>query len=180
MAVDLALLILRVVIGAVLFGHGVQKVFGWFGGNGFTKTKGFMGSKLRLRPAGLWTFMAGASEAGGGLLFALGLLSPLGALGIIAAMLMATLLVHRQSFWSTKGGFEYPFVLAVAALVGAIAGPGAYSLDNLLGISLPEPLVLIGGLVLVLAGVGLALATREPASEAAKQQPKNNDRIQAA
>src|SRR5437762_829860 len=94
MSGDLALLVLRLVVGGLLLGHGAQKLFGWFGGYGFAGTKGFMGGALRLRPAGLWTALAGLSEFGGGIAFGLGFLNPLGALGIISAMVMAILLLH--------------------------------------------------------------------------------------
>ncbi|MBI4497289.1 MAG: DoxX family protein [Chloroflexi bacterium] len=164
MAIDLTLLVLRLVVGGLFIGHGAQKLFGWFGGYGFAGTRGFMGNALRLRPAGLWTALAGLSEFGGGLLFAVGLLSPLGPLGIIAAMLMAILLLHWGRLWVTENGMEYPLVALTAAAAVALSGPGAYSLDAALGIALPAPATFIAGLVAVLAGTLTALATRAPAT----------------
>ena len=125
MTYDVGVLILRLVVGGVMFGHGAQKLFGWFGGDGLAGTSGFFGSQLRLRPAKFWALLAALSEAGGGLLLALGLLNPLGSLGIIAAMLVASILVHGPRFWVADGGIEYPLVLIAAALAVAIAGPGA-------------------------------------------------------
>jgi len=171
MSYDIALLVLRVVIGAVMFGHGAQKLFGWFGGYGLAGTSGFFGGQLRLRPATFWTLMAGLSEAGGGLLLVLGLLGPLGSLGIIAAMLMAMILVHWPRFWNTDGGVEYHLVLIASALAVAIAGPGAYSLDAALGIALPAPATLLAGLALVVVGIVVALVTRAPATASAVPQP---------
>src|SRR3712207_1389402 len=150
---DVGVLILRLVVGGVMFGHGAQKLFGWFGGDGLAGTSGFFGSQLRLRPANVWALLAALSEAGGGLLLALGLLNPLGSLGIIAAMLVASILVHWPRFWDTDSGIEYPLVLIAAALAVAIAGPGAYSLDAALGIALPAPTSLLVGLALVVFGV---------------------------
>jgi putative oxidoreductase len=161
---DVALLILRVVVGAYLFAHGAQKLLGWFGGPGLAGTEGFMGNMLRLRPARLWTLAAALSEFGGGLLLVLGLLSPLGSLGIAAAMITATLTAHAGKGWfNTAGGWELPLTnLAVAAAVG-IAGPGAISLDHALKIALPEPAIGIAGAILVILGVATTLLTRAPA-----------------
>jgi putative oxidoreductase len=164
MSFDVAILVLRLVAGGLLFGHGTQKLFGWFGGHGLAGTSAFFGSRLRLRPARLWTALAGLSEAGGGLLLATGFLSPLGSLGIIAAMLMAIILVHWPRLWATEGGLEYPLVLLTVATAVAIAGPGAYSLDAVLGIALPAPSTFLVGLGLVLIGALVALATRTPAA----------------
>ena len=169
MSYDIGVLILRLVVGGVMFAHGAQKLFGWFGGYGLAGTSAFFGSQLRLRPATFWTLLAGLSEAGGGLLLALGLLDPLGSLGIIAAMLMAIILAHWGRFWNTDNGVEYHLVLIAAALAVAIGGPGAYSLDAALGVTLPAPASLLVGLALVLVGVAVALATRAPAPQEVHQ-----------
>ena len=169
MTYDVGVLVLRLVVGGVMFAHGAQKLFGWFGGYGLAGTSAFFGSQLRLRPATFWTLMAGLSEAGGGLLLALGLLDPLGSLGIIAAMLMAIILAHWGRFWNTENGVEYHLVLIAAALAVAIGGPGAYSLDAALGVALPAPASLLVGLALVLVGVAVALATRAPAPQEVHQ-----------
>jgi putative oxidoreductase len=164
MSYDLGLLLLRLVVGGLMFGHGAQKLFGWFGGHGLAATSTFFGSQLRLRPAGFWTLLAGLAEAGGGLLFALGLLSPLGSLGIVAAMLVALALVHWGHLWVIENGIEYDLVLIASALAVALTGPGAYSLDAALGIALPAVIALLVGLVLVTIGVGAVVVTRAPAA----------------
>ena len=162
MSTDIGLLILRLAIGGILMAHGAQKLFGWFGGYGFAGTRGFMGGMLRLRPAGFWTAMAIASELGGGLLFALGLLNPIGALGIIAAMASAIILAHWPHFWASNNGMEYPLVLLVSAITGALAGPGLYSLDAAMRVSLPTVPTLILGIAVVVAGLIVAVQTRTP------------------
>ncbi len=152
-ALNLGILILRLVLGLTFMGHGSQKLFGWFGGGGMAGTTAMM-EKMRLRAAGLWALVAALCEFIGGLLLALGFLNPLGSLGIIASMLVAISQVHwPRGFWNTQGGFEFPLINLAAALALALTGPGLYSLDGALGTSLPEPVVLLVGLVLVIIGV---------------------------
>ena len=169
MSYDFPVLLLRLATGALLFGHGTQTLFGWFGGPDFTATRATFAGHLRLRPATLWTVLAGLSEVGGVLLLATGFLSPLGSLAIIAAILISVLLVHWPRLWLADNGMEYPLVLMAVATAVATANPGAYSLDALLSIAFPAPTSFLIGLSLVLIGVLIALATRAPApAEAAR------------
>jgi putative oxidoreductase len=166
---DVGLLVLRVVVGLYLFGHGSQKLFGWLDGPGFAGTEGFM-RHLGFRPPRLWALNAGLAEAGGGLLLLLGLLDPLGSLAIAAAMLTAIATAHLGKGWFTMtGGPELPLTNLAAAAVVALAGPGRYALDSWLGIALPEPAVGVAGLVLVLLGVAAALLSRRRAPEQTQQ-----------
>ena len=130
---DTGLLILRLAVGLTLVGHGSQKLFGWFGGYGLAGTGAFL-EQLGFRPGPRAALMAGLTEAGGGALLALGLLTPLAATMVIAVMLVAIVSVHlSKGFFASNGGYEYPLLLAVAALTLAITGPGQISLDALLG-----------------------------------------------
>ncbi len=157
---DLGLLILRVVVGLYLAGHGSQKLFGWFEGPGLEKWTGAM-RMMRLWPAPFWALAAALSEFGGGLLTALGFLSPLGPLAIVASMLMANLVSHRgKGLWSAKGGRELPITNLAAALALAFVGAGAFSLDHALGLALPEPITLYAVLALVILGAIAALLSR--------------------
>ena len=164
MSIDLALLMLRVGIGGLMVAHGTQKLFGWFGGSGLAGTYTMM-QDLGLRPAWLWMWMAIMSEVGGGLFFALGLLNPLGALGIFSAMVMTMILVSWPRFWAWQNGIEYNQLFMIPAIAVALSGPGHFSLDVVLGLSLPFPLTLIIGMVLMKIGLALALVTRLPASK---------------
>src|SRR6266536_3181332 len=157
---DVGLLVLRVIVGLYLFGHGSQKLFGWFGGPGLAGTEGMVRS-LGFRPTRLWALNSGLAEAVGGLLLLLGLLSPLGSLAIIASMLVAIFTVHLgKGLFTMTGGPELPLTNIAAAIAVALAGPGRYAMDSWLGISLPEPATGIVASVLVLLGVAAALLSR--------------------
>lgn len=161
MTMDLGLLILQVVIGLLMMGHGAQKLFGWFGGQGLRATADWLAS-MGLRTPRFWALMAGLAEFGGGLLFTLGLLHPIGPLAIIAVIIAAIALVHwSHGLWISNGGSEYSFVLAVLAVVMGLWSPGAYSLDRVLGIALPQPQTFWVGLILVLVAVAFALFSRQ-------------------
>jgi putative oxidoreductase len=157
---DLGLLILRLVVGLTLAAHGAQKLFGWFGGYGLTGTGGYL-EQLGFRPGRRAAFMAGLSEAAGGLLLALGAATPLAATLIVGVMLVATATVHApKGFWNHEGGYEYLLVLATAAVSVAFAGPGRFSVDGALGLGLSGTAWGLGALALGLAGGFLQLASR--------------------
>lgn len=141
MALALGLLIARVVIGLTLAGHGAQKLLGWFGGSGLSKQMGGMKAQ-GYKPAWLWVFFVCLGEVGGGLSLASGLLTPLGAAGIVGAMFMAIAKVHwKNGFWNGKRGIEFPLALLAVAVQFGIAGPGDYSLDSLLKLNWPGALI---------------------------------------
>jgi putative oxidoreductase len=126
-------LLLRLVVGGLFVGHGTQKLFGWFGGGGLDATAGAF-EQLGLRPGRHNAIAAGASEAGGGALLALGLATPLAGSVLIATMITAIHRVHASKGpWATNGGYEYNLVLIAAVLALVETGPGALSLDHALG-----------------------------------------------
>jgi putative oxidoreductase len=167
--VDLALFALRIVVGLLFVGHGAQKLFGIFGGAGIDATAATF-ERIGLRPGRLHATAAGAAELGGGLLLALGLLTPLAAATITAVMSTAIITVHaRNGLWNTEKGFEYNLVLIAAAFALVGAGPGAWSLDNALGLDLSGTewalaalaAGLIGSIGTVLVGRGWEHGPRE-------------------
>ena len=126
------LLLLRIVIGLTLFGHGAQKLFGWWGGPGQAGTRGWLGS-MGFRMPGVLALMVGLSE-GSGLLLALGFLTPLASLLITSAMIVAIVSVHwSKGFWSGNGGYEFNLALIAGVVALAATGPGRYSIDHALG-----------------------------------------------
>jgi putative oxidoreductase len=110
----------RIVIGALFFGHGAQKLFGWFGGHGPEGTGQFFESALGLGPGKRNAIAAGASEAAGGAALAAGLLTPVAGAALTGTMLTAIRTAHlRNGIWVTDGGFEYNLVL-IAAVLGIV------------------------------------------------------------
>ena len=166
---DLGLLVLRTVLGLTLAAHGAQKLFGWFGGHGLAGTGAFF-EQLGFRPGKAQAFLAGLMEAGGGLLLAAGLFTPLAAAVIVAVMLVAVVGVHAaKGFFAQNGGFEYPLTIGAAAAALGFTGPGAFSVDAALGL-FPGPVWGVAALVAGLAmGVAPLVARRvAPAAEARK------------
>jgi putative oxidoreductase len=163
---DLALLVLRCAIGLLFIAHGTQKLLG------FRQTAELFES-LNMRPGRMHAAAAATAETAGGALLALGLLTPIGAVLTIATMVAAVLTVHLpRGFWNTNGGYEFNAVLVAAAFALAGTGPGAWSLDNALGIdwaSTGWALValaagLLGGAGAVLSGRMVSTRGDRPAS----------------
>jgi len=127
--VNIGLLIIRLVVGLTFVGHGAQKLFGWFGGTGITGTGNWLKTIGLEKGARVWATLAGLFELIGGLLFASGVLTWLGAAMIAIVMIDAIFAVHgKNGYWMTEGGFEYNFVLIAVAIGVALTGPGDYVL----------------------------------------------------
>jgi len=126
-------LLLRISVGGFFVGHGTQKLFGWFGGQGLKDTaNGF--ASMGMRPGHVHATAAGIAESAGGAALALGYQTPLASAGLISVMLTAINRVHlKNGPWAQKGGYEYNVVLAAAAAALAESGPGKLSLDALRG-----------------------------------------------
>ena len=170
---DIALLILRVVIGGVVMQHGLMKL-GAHGKGGSVAGTGKWFDGLGIRPGLLWAIVVVAAEAGGGLLTVLGLGGPIGPALLAGDLLVVTIVAHwPQGFWvmGSKAGWEFTLPLAASALAIALLGSGAYSLDAFLALSYPEWLLLVS-LAVVAVGDALALASRAIfAPRQAQQRP---------
>jgi putative oxidoreductase len=161
------LLFLRVVVGLVFFAHGAQKLFGWWGGPGLQGTKGWLGSMGFRMPAQM-ALTVGVAEASG-LLFAAGFLTPVAALLMASAMVVAIGSVHwAHGFWNTGQGYEFNLVLLSVAVAVAATGPGRFSIDRALkwDDNLSGPIWGVGVLALAIVG-GLFVLTVMRAPRAA-------------
>jgi putative oxidoreductase len=130
---DAALLVLRIVVGVLLVGHGAQKLFGWFGGGGLVATAWFFRS-VGYRPPRLMARFAGSVELVAGVALAVGLGTPVATAAVIGMMLNAALAVRtRNGLLAIEGGYGYPLGMATVAATLGFAGAGAVSLDAALG-----------------------------------------------
>lgn len=145
--IDIAFVIPRVIVGLLFMGHGLQKLFGWFGGGGIAGTTAYF-EKLGIYPARPLAVIAGLAEFLGGLALALGFATPIAAAVLSAVMLTAIVFVHLPNgIWVARGGIEYPLVLiAVNALFG-LAGAGQYALDASWHLTWPTPETYVLGLI---------------------------------
>jgi len=164
------LLLIRVVLGLLLVGHGTQKLFGWFGGGGPAGTGAFFDS-VGYRPGRGMALLAGLAELTGGTLLALGLLTPLGSAIVMGVMLAAVAIHTANGLWVSNGGYETPLLYAITALGLAFTGPGGYSLDRLLGLSWSWEYGVGAALLALVTAVPLvALRFRRVSTQPAKQR----------
>lgn len=131
----------RLMVALVMFPHGAQKLFGWFGGNGFSGTMGFFHG---LHIPGVLGLLVILGESLGALLLALGLATRLAAFGISAAMLGAMLMVHLPNgffmnwFGNQAGeGLEFGLLMLALSVPLIVRGGGRYALDSALRERLP-------------------------------------------
>lgn len=118
---DAGLLILRVGVGATMLRAGLRKAFD------FDTIVNFMESGGWRLPE-FAAFMVTAAETAGGIGLLLGLLTPLAACAVMAAMIDAWAVnVSATAFWAEP--FNVPFLIAVGAAALLFAGAGRYSVD---------------------------------------------------
>jgi putative oxidoreductase len=129
-------LLLRLVLGVVMFPHGAQKVLGWFGGYGFSGTMTAFTQQMHI-PA-LFAFLAIAAEFAGALGLIVGLTTRVAAFGVGVTMAVAATMHWQNGFFmnwygNQKGeGFEYHLLAIGIAVVLMIKGGGRFSLDRIL------------------------------------------------
>lgn len=126
---DLAMTIIRVIVGITFFAHGWQKVFTF----GFEGTGGFFES-LGIPAAGFFAILVSLLELLGGLALILGIGTRIVGLLLAIDMLVALLIVHLSNgFFVSENGIELVLILGAASLAFAITGASSISLDNRLG-----------------------------------------------
>jgi putative oxidoreductase len=169
---EVGLLLIRVVIGGLLAGHGAQKLFGILGGYGLDGTGGYMVG-FGLRPGRLFAAAAGTSELVGGLLFGTGFITPLAATLIASTMFVAARTDHAgKGVWIFNGGAEYVLVVAAIVVGLAFGGAGSWSVDAAIGWDVAGIAWGLGALGLALAGAASVLALRQrPAVTPAERIP---------
>ena len=132
---DVAVLVLRLMLGIVFFPHGMQKLFGWFGGPGFSGMMGMFTDKMGI-PA-VFAFLAIMAEGLGALGLITGLLTRVAAFGIAVNMAVAVYMLHFQNgffmnwFGNQKGeGYEYHLLVIAISIALMIKGGGTWSADK--------------------------------------------------
>jgi putative oxidoreductase len=175
----LATTVLRVVTGATMAGHGLQKLSNSFGGHGLAAA-GESFEAIGFKPGQPFATATGAAEAAGGMLMVAGLGTPLACAMISGVMAGAIAKVHyKNGFWMTDHGFEYNLHILAATFAVAGTGGGALTLDALrgkkhqgLGWALAQLAVGLGA-----ATAALALAERQQGDHwQASTEPHSTDR----
>lgn len=137
-SINLALLALRCVLGAVMLAHGINHIFG--GGKIAGTARWF--ASLGMKPGILHAWLASLMEVVGGVLLLLGLLTPFGGAVVIGVMLVAWITNHRGNgffIFRPGEGWEYVMTLTFSGLAIAVLGAGDWSLDNALDLWQPMP-----------------------------------------
>lgn len=124
--ISISILLLRLVLGGILFVAGAGKVFGWFGGMGLEAT---LESFTQMGFSAPLAHLSNYTELIGGLLIAIGLLTRPAALAIAINMLVAAVVSLPQGFMM---GASFPFSLFVVSLAILLSGPMSISVDALL------------------------------------------------
>jgi putative oxidoreductase len=132
-SVDVGLLLLRVLLAALLAGHGVQKALGWFHGAGITAS-GALFETWGFRPGRPMVVMAAGCEIVAAVLLLLGLATPLAGAITVGTMAVAAAPNVANGLWALRGGYELPLVYGALGAGLALTGAGSYSLDRVLGL----------------------------------------------
>ena len=130
-------LIIRLTVGLIIFPHGAQKLFGWFGGPGFTGEMGFFTQTLHLP----WfiAFLVIVIEFFGAVSLLLGFASRLWSIAMIILFIGIIFMVHTDNgffmnwYGNQKGeGYEYHLLIIGLSLATLINGSGKFSADRLI------------------------------------------------
>lgn len=156
-AINVALLVMRCMVGVVMLAHGINHVIG---GGGIAGTARWFGS-LGMRAPRLQAWLASVAEVGAGISLTLGLLTPVGGASVVGVMVVALAINHRKNgffIFRPGEGWEYVATLMAAGFSLAVLGAGTWSIDHAANID--DDLVGARGLLIALvAGVGGGVAT---------------------
>ena len=167
---DVGILLVRLAVGLTFAAHGAQKLLGWWGGPGFAGWTGGI-ARMGLRPAPLWAAISAGVEFFGGLLLALGLLTPIASAFLVAQSTYIVVRTHLpRGFWNSGGGIEFPLQLLAGSLLVVASGPGAVAIDPALRIDL-GPWWRAGSLVVAVVGALVAMAIARPRPQAQPPTP---------
>jgi putative oxidoreductase len=167
--INTAGLILRLAFGLSIFAHGYNKIFRT-GGIGNT-AKWFAG--VGMRAPKLQAKLAATTELGSGVALILGFATPIAAAALIALMIVAIVVAHRNNgyfIFRPGQGWEYCAAIIMAAVVIALLGPGSWSVDSALNLNYSNWASLVIAVVLGLGSATTQLAAfwRPPATPLSK------------
>ena len=136
---DPSLAVVRVVLGSIMFAHAAQKVFGWFGGNGWAPALEFYNGVLGI-PVAI-AACAIITELLSSLGLIVGLLSRIAAVGVVAIMIGAiAIMIGPNGFFMNwfglmeagAEGYEYHLLVIAMSILLVVKGGGAASIDRIL------------------------------------------------
>jgi putative oxidoreductase len=136
LALDVALIVIRIVLAWIFIYYGAQKLFGAFNGLGIHRTALYFANTAHLRPGELFAVLGGVIEFGGAIAMALGLGSRLAGLALFGDQVMAMITVtwaNGINPLTSSGGYELNLALVVMALAVVALGAGRLSIDNVIG-----------------------------------------------
>ncbi len=127
-AMNIALLTLRVVLGAIFIAHGAQKVFGVFGGGGIEPFSVLM-ENLGMTPPLVWAWTVALAELVSGVFLVLGILPRISA-GVVGIIMVAAITwIHAPAgFFMKDGGFEYQMLILASCVCIMLMGAGKFSI----------------------------------------------------
>lgn len=125
---DFGLLVLRIVAGGIIAGHGLQHLFGWWNGIGVSRFAQVL-TDLGYQHGRIFAYITGWTEVISGLFLVIGLLTPLAAAGVLGVMVNAIVAAKGHGLFGPSG-FELELLLAGCAFALLFTGSGRIGLDN--------------------------------------------------
>jgi putative oxidoreductase len=130
---NIAQAVLRIALGGILIPHGMQKLFGSFGGMGLEKNAALF-DKIGYTPGMFWGTLVGCTELVGGILLVFGLLTRPAAFAVVIFMINGVYFTSKTGgfFWTSRGS-EFAILILVVAFFVLVRGAGPWSLDRRIG-----------------------------------------------